>query len=56
MWLCHPMLPDDIGSEIDDVLVVKAEKHTLCHDLASLIGTNVQANGRQRLAVGSPVE
>ena len=36
------MLPDDIGAEIDDVLVVKTEKYTLCHRLASLMGTNVE--------------
>ena len=39
------MLPDDIGAEIDDILVVKTEKYTLCHDLASLMGFHVAGCG-----------
>ena len=52
VWLCHPMLPDDIGAEIDDVLVVKTEKHTLCHGLASLMGFHVAGCRALRLSEG----
>jgi hypothetical protein len=31
IFLSHSMLRGDIGSGIDDILVMKAEKHTLCH-------------------------